>query len=147
MQAHGAHTPTPLCGLCPRLGPVLGDNNDSPQSLTPPAAQQEPVAAEELSPSPGAGMALQGWRCFLTVSAPTLTVNLLFLFPINIINNIQFPFCPRWSCCSQARNYLCHSIRHVLNISVLRENKYEGTSPIPAVFVEEWVHIGSIFRA
>lgn len=93
-------------------------------------------------------MALQDWRCFLKVSVPTLTVDLLFQFPINaVLTTYNSHFFPDEAVATQAGNYFCHSSRHVLNIPVLRENKYEGTRSIPAVFMEEWVHIGSISRA
>lgn len=64
-----------------------------------------------------------------------------------VLTTCHSHFVPDEAVATQARNSLCHSTRHVLNISVLKENKYEGTSSIPAAFMEEWVHIGSIFTA
>lgn len=81
------------------------------------------------------------------MSVPTLTVSLLFQFPINaVLTTRNSHFVPDEAVVTQDRNSLRHSTSHVLNISVLRENKYEGASSIPAAFMEEWVHIGSIFR-
>lgn len=88
-----------------------------------------------------------GLEVLLTVSAPTLTENLLFQFPINIINNIQFPFCPRWNCCYSGQKLLVSLHKMCPQHFCFKREQIWRHQLIPAVFMEEWVHIGSIFRA